>query len=443
MIYHLNKIIATTLLSIFLSFSLASSDLKTTKVKKVLKLDINSSINPATLDYLTHNFKTQMSSSDLFVIQMNTPGGLLSTTKEIISLIANSKKPVAIWIGPSGASATSAGAIIASSASILSMSEGSNIGAATPISSTGDLDKESDLRLKVINDIKALVKAQAQTHKRSHKPFEEMIEKAASFSTQEALEKKIIDFSANDIDELLKKIHQMNFQQNGKNIEIEVSNNVKIVEAQMSIGQKLLNILSSPNLAYILFLMGAALLYIELQAPGGFIAGSIGSLCLVFAAISFQVLPLNLGALGLIVLAFILLILEIYITSFGLLSIAALVSLVTGSMFLFRTVDSYLSISHSVIIATVLAISSFLALIVYVFMKSRKNIGKEKFNDQISEEGVIHDILSDGQYMIKTHGEFWKAKGPTGLNINDNVKILNKNEDMTYNIKKSHQEENI
>ena len=230
---------------------------------------------------------------------------------------------------------------------------------------------------------------------------------------------------------------------NGKNIKIEVSNNVKIAEAKMSIGQKLLNILSSPNLAYILFLMGAALLYIELQAPGGFIAGSIGSVCLVFAAISFQVLPLNLGALGLIVLAFILLILEIYITSFGLLSIAALVSLATGSMFLFRTVDSYLSISHSIIIATVLAISSFLSLIAYVFMKSRKNIGKEKFNDRISEEGVILDILADGQYMIKTHGEFWKAKGPTGLNINDNVKILNKNEDMTYTIKKSHQEENI
>lgn len=407
---------------------------ETYPISKILRLKIQSSINPATMSYLKTGFKkAQEENFHLILIEMNTPGGLVTTTKEILTLIGESEIPSAVWIRPEGASATSAGAIIASGAHLLFMSEGTNIGAATPIQMSGDIDKKSDARKKAINDLVALVQSLSEARNRNAVLFGEMIEKAASFKAQEAKEKNLINDIVNTDKELFLAISAAKgVKIKGQEKALTLTSPV-IIDFEMDLGQKLLNIFANPSTAYILFLIGAALLYLEFQAPGGFVAGAVGALCLLMAGIGFQVLPLNFGALGLMVLSFALFMMEIYITSYGILSLAGLASLVAGSLFLFRTDDAYLSLSHSLIFSVVLAIVSFIAIVVYLMVKERKNIGKEKFNDTEGEKGVVIKFLKKQEegflYQIKVHGEVWSALSEEELAVGAQIQTSEKRDD--------------
>ncbi len=298
-------------LSLFLFFSLVSSILFASEpvfieqrsVEKIIRLDINSSINPATYSYLKAGFQEAKENEfGAILITLNTPGGLVSTTKEILTLFGDSDLPVIVWIRPEGASATSAGAIISSGAHMLYMSDGTNMGAATPIEMSGDI-KQTDARSKAINDLVALVQSLAQTRGRNADLFAEMIEKASSFKSKEALEKKLIDGIANSTKDIRELSHHRVIKIKGKQVKLEFRD-AQIISFGMDLGQKLLDILANPSTAYILFVIGAGLIYLELQAAGGFIAGGVGVVCLLLAGIGFQVLPLNFGALGLIVLSF-------------------------------------------------------------------------------------------------------------------------------------------
>lgn len=395
------------------------------QVNKMLRLDIKSSINPATLDYLTAGFnKSVQENYGAILIVMNTPGGLVSTTKKILNLIGSSQIPVIIWISPEGSSATSAGAIISSGAHLLYMSEGTNIGAATPVQIGKDVE-ESDLRRKSINDLVALVTSLSKSRKRNADGFKEMIEKASSFDSQTALKTNLIDGIVNTELELRETIDGKIAHVLGKDKRLAVPINVVIEKFEMDLGQKLLDIFANPSLAYILFLIGAALIYFELQAPGGFIAGAIGVVFLTLAGIGFQVLPLNFGGLGLILLSFVLFILEIYVTSYGILSIAGLTSMVAGSLFLFRTNDSYLELSKTLIFSSTGAIGVFLGLIAYLFIRESKNIGKETFNEFIGKVGTITTSKSsEGLYQIKVGGEFWKCKSERSLKEGETAKVV-------------------
>jgi membrane-bound serine protease (ClpP class) len=406
-------------------------------------LDINSSINPATFSYLKSGFEEAKSSNaDIVLITMNTPGGLVTTTKDILTLFGESQIPVVVWIKPEGASATSAGAIIASGAHLLFMSEGTNIGAATPIQMGKDIDKKSDMRKKAINDLVALVQSLAETRGRNQKLFGEMIAKASSFKAQEAKKENLINDIANTRSELMEKMNSAKLRLKGKDYQLSLkSSSVNFRTIEMDLGQKLLNVFANPSTAYVLFLIGAALLYLEFQAAGGFVAGSIGAVCLLLAGIGFQVLPLNFGALGLIVVSFILFVMEAFITSYGILSLAGLASLIAGSLFLFRTDDAYLSLSTSFILAVVAAIGSFLGLCLFLILKERKNVGKEKFNDAIDKTGaVVKYLRKDGNvdlYQVKIGGEFWNAHSEDKLEVGDQIKVVTKEENtMNLNVKK-------
>lgn len=391
-------------------------------VDRILRLEINSSINPATLNYLQAGFKHAASEDyQALLVIMNTPGGLVSTTKEILTLFGASDIPVIIWIRPEGASATSAGAIIAAGAHILFMSDGTNIGAATPIEISGDI-KQEDARSKAVNDLVALVQSLAETRGRNAKLFGEMIEKASSFKSQEAAENKLTDGTINTVAELKKSLHNRVIKIKGKKFKIQ-SNEPLIESFDMDLGQKLLDILANPSTAYILFILGAGLIYLELQTAGGFIAGGIGAVCLLLAGIGFQILPLNFGALGLIVLAFALLVMEIYVTSYGILTLAGVASLVTGSLFLFRTDDAYLHLSTTVIFSTVGAILTFVGLIVWVIIRDRSSKHEVAFNNSVGHKATILAMLEPGIYQVKVNGEVWRAKGATTYQIGDHVMI--------------------
>lgn len=400
-----------------------------TEISKVHIFKIENSINPAVLNYLKTGFK-KVQSDHLILIKMNTPGGLVSTTKDIITLIGETSSPTAIWVTPEGASATSAGAIISSSAHYLFMSEGANIGAATPIGMDGDI-KQKDARSKAINDLVALVKSLSESRGRDPKSFGEMITDAKSFSSDTALSRKIIDAKAKTIQDIFNFINKNPKKILGTKTQYKITN-PEIQDVKMDLGQSLLNVFANPSLAYLLFLIGAALLYFEFQAPGGFIAGSIGVVSLILAGIAFQVLPLNLGALGLIVVSFVLFVLEAYITSYGILTLGGLAALIFGSLFLFRGNDSYLAIQTSLIISAALAIVLFMGIIAYMMIRDRKKIGATDFYTfKNSYCDIVKDLGQEGDgfiYKIKVAGEYWNAFSKNKLDLDAKANIIDHDE---------------
>ena len=396
------------------------------ELAKVLRLSVNSSINPATFNYLSSGFKkAQDERFDLVLITLNTPGGMVSTTKKIITLFGQSDIPVAIWINPEGASATSAGAIIASAAHFLYMSEGTNMGAATPITMNKDI-QQKDMKNKAVNDLVSLIQGLAETRGRNGKPFAEMVKNAASFKAKEALKKNMIDGIVDNERELMTKIPDQVIHIKGKKVKMSGTRPL-VVLYEMDLGQKLLDIFAHPNMSYILLLIGAALLYLELQAPGGFLAGSAGIISLMLAGIGFQLLPLNFGALCLILFSFVLLILEVYITSYGILALLGLGSLITGSLFLYRTDDVYLQLSSKLIVSAVSAIVFSLTLILWFVLKDRQKGKRPVFNSLKGRQAVIVQILEDGNYMAKISGELWQGHSERKLEKGD--KCLVKSED--------------
>ena len=396
------------------------------EVNRILRLDVRSSINPSTYNYLQNALvEAKKRDCDLVLIRLNTPGGLISTTKDILSLFGESDIPIAVWVTPSGATATSAGAIIASAAHILLMSEGTGMGAATPIQMGADIPK--DARKKAINDLVTLTQSLTRSRGRSAEGFGEMVSEAKSFGPQQALKKGFIDGIVNTEEELQKYLDGKDFVLKGNKKTIALKD-FRLVAFDMDWGQRLLNILAHPSLAYVLFLLGAALIYLEFQAPGGVLAGAVGVFSLILAGIGFQVLPLNFGALGLIVASLVFFIMEIYIVSYGVLSLVGIGSLLTGSLFLFRTDNSYLELSRSLVFGAVGTIILFLVFIAAVMLKTHKYIGKKRFNSVVGKTGKICAFLTKNDesyiYQVRIGGEFWRAETKKPCELGDFCKIL-------------------
>lgn len=412
-----------------ISFSLfaESKPVQDYQINKVTFLEINATINPAIHNYMESVFKKlSAKNGDIAVIKLDTPGGLVTTTKDILTLMGSVDFPIAVWVTPEAASATSAGAIIASGAHILVMSEGTNIGAATPITMGKDIEQK-DARSKAVNDLVALVRSLSTARGRNADEFEKMISEAKSLEAQDAFKKKVIDQIIDNQKGLINYMNDLQLSVVGKRIKLNVEPNVPTQVITMDPGQQILNMFSNPSTAYILFIIGAALVYFELQAPGGIVAGAIGAVFLVLAGIGFQVLPLNMGALGLVVLSFILFVLEAYITSFGILTIAGLASLIFGSMFLFRTENSFLDIERGLIFSVVGAVGAYVAFMAWFIVKT--HIKDKNYYTQESEEGFISKILGENKYQVKVNGEIWNATSEEALAVNDKVKITKEDDE--------------
>ncbi len=452
------KILKFLTLFFFALFSTAKAE--KFMVKNIFKMSVESTINPATHRYLEQGFERAKKAGDaLIIIKLNTPGGLVTTTKDILSLFGKSSSPVIVWITPEGASATSAGALISSGAHFLYMSPGTNIGAATPINMSGDIPGKkttkkkgekkdpieemtspqkqgSDLRAKAINDLVALTRSLSEARGRNAEAFEKMISEAKSFTAKEALKKNIIEGIASNSTDILIEIQDKEFELQGDKYKLDVHPKSKTVVIEQNLSDYLLNVFSHPQLAYLFFLIGAALIYFELQAPGGFIAGGIGVLFLILAGMGFQVLPINLGAGGLIIASFILFVLEMYITSYGILSLAGIVALTFGSLLLFDTQDSLVTLDRTFIFSTVAGIGAFILLITYVFLKFRREDSIDFFQPT-NEQGVVHKKLSQNQYQIKASGSFWRATSDEELEVGDRVSVIENNaEKLMIKIKK-------
>jgi membrane-bound serine protease (ClpP class) len=237
-------------------------------------------------------------------------------------------------------------------------------------------------------------------------------------------------------------LDKKNFNLKGQNFEISLSRSIVSKFYEPTLGQKILYVLSNPSTAYFLFLIGVALMYFELQAPGGFIAGGIGICFLLLSAISFQVLPLDWGALALLIVGVVLLVLEVYITSYGLLALGGIAAFIAGSLFLFHGEGGYISIDYPVLISTILGIGFSTGVIIWYML--RDNARQAKHGDfflPVGSEGSVMGKLEHGQLQIKVRGEIWRGSSENDLEIGDTVVVTSiDNEKLIAQVKKVNKE---
>ena len=375
----------------------------------VLVITLDGAINPAATDYINYGIEQAVEhNSECLVLRLNTPGGLLESTREIVSDILQSPVPVVVYVSPPGSRAASAGVFITLSAHIAAMAPGTNIGAAHPVSLQGQMD--STMTEKVTNDAAAFIRTISEKRNRNVKWAEDAVRKSISITETEALKDHVIDLIANNTRDLLEKI-------NGKEIKTVSglatlnTKDAEIINVEMSFQQKLLSILSDPNIAYILFMLGIYGLLFELYSPGLIFPGVVGVISLLLAFYSMHTLPINYAGLGLIIFSVILFVLEIKIVSHGLLTIGGIISLILGSVMLIKTNPAFdvVGVSWKIILLFVVLTVSFFTIAIGFGIKAQRKkpaTGQEGLINGVGE--AITDIAPKG--MIKIHGEIWNAE---------------------------------
>ncbi|MCX7879227.1 MAG: nodulation protein NfeD [Ignavibacteria bacterium] len=391
---------------IFLHFFLLAYGSET---KEVILIKIHSAITPSSSSQIKKAVEfAKEKNAEAVVIELNTPGGLLESTREIVQTILNSPIPVIVYVAPSGARAASAGVFITLSAHIAAMAPGTNIGAAHPVGLQGDSDTNT-INEKVVNDAAAFIRSIAEQRQKNVEWAERTVRESISSTEKEALEENAIDLIAPTIDSLLQAI-------DGREIKTTFglktlrTKNSKVTEYELGWRDKFLDFISNPNVAYILLMIGIYGILFELYNPGSIFPGVIGALSLLLAAYSLQMLPINLAGLALILLSIILFILEIKVVSYGMLTIAGLISLFLGSLMLIDAPGEFMRISLSLILTTVIFSFIFFTFIITLGIKAqfrRKTLG---FDELIGTEAkVVEKIRPNEKGRIMLKGELWFA----------------------------------
>ena len=270
----------------------------------------------------------------LLIIELDTPGGLLGSTREIVQLLLESPIPIAVFVSPKGARAGSAGTFITAAGNLAVMAPGTNIGAAAPISSNGG-DLEDTLASKVENDAAALIRSIAQTRGRNQDKLEATVRSAASYSAQEALADNVVDLIAENVDELLSKLNGLSVHTSLGTVVLE-TNGLEIRSFKKSILEHFLEVISEPNVSFLLLMGGGLGIVVEIFNPGLVGPGVIGVICLLLAFLALGNLPVNWAGVVFILLAVVLIVLEIAVSGFGILGVGATVSLIVGGFLLFN-----------------------------------------------------------------------------------------------------------
>ncbi len=383
---------------------------------------INGSINPTTYDYLKHEIVVaEESDAQAVIIEMNTPGGLLEATRGIVTEFLNAKVPIIVFIAPQGSRAASAGVFITMAAHIAVMAPGTNIGAAHPVSGQGEMD--SVMSGKVTNDAAAFIRTISEKRNRNIEWAEDAVRNSVSITETEALDKNVIDFIASNRAALLDSL-------DGRIIVIEkdtmtlATSSVAIVEREMNWQYDILNILSDPNISYILFLIGIYGLFFELYNPGSVFPGVAGSIALILALYSMQTLPINYAGLALIIVGIILFLLEIKITSYGLLSIGGVIALFFGSIMLYQSDGpiEFVEVSLGVIIPLVIFTALFFFFVVGAGLKAQTRKVTTGESAIVGSDAVAITILNPTG-KVRLEGETWSAESVSGK-IEKNSKVV-------------------
>jgi len=425
----------------------------------IVRITVDGAINPVSADYIEEQIdQAHTDSAELLILTLDTPGGLMESTRQIVKAELAAKVPVAVFVYPQGGRAASAGVFITMAGHIAAMAPGTNIGAAHPVnvgggfpgqdeekkdeeSGTGGAEgkdgeegektedsaepiKESDdnvMAQKILNDTVAFVRTIAEKNGRNADWAERAVRESISSTENEALKEGVIDLIAEDIDDLLEKIDGMTVKVSGEEIVLAVAGGA-VEDRPMDWKRRILAKISDPNVAYILMMLGIYGIFFELANPGVILPGALGGIFLILAFFSFQVLPINYAGVLLILLALVLFILEVKVVSFGMLTIGGIVSLFLGSIMLIDSAEPFLQISRVLIVG----MTGFTALVFVLgvglavsAMRKKPTTGSEGLVGKI---GVVTKDL-DPKGTVRVHGEIWSATSNTPVRAGEKVLV--------------------
>ena len=425
---------------------------------KAILLTVNDAIGPAIADYIERGLdRANDDRANIVIIQLDTPGGLDLSMRSIIRAIIASPVPVAIYVAPSGARAASAGTYMMYAAHIAAMAPGTNLGAATPVQMGGlpgmdppekpdpgaaddnadtdetKPDKEATKTMpanadamtkKIVNDAAAYIRSLAEMRGRNAEWAEQAVREAASLSSEQALDAGVIDIIARDTADLLQRV-------NGRTVTVlnekrVLDTNDLVVETiEPDWRNELLAIITNPNIAYILMLLGIYGLFFELANPGYVLPGVIGGISLLLALYALQVLPVNYAGLGLMFLGLALIVGELFMPSFGILGIGGVISFVMGSILLFDRESGNLAVSMPLIIAVSVLSAGFFLIVVRALHNARLRPVVTGAEELIGATGqVIADFSGDGNIHI--HGEQWHVRSDTPMRSGDSARVISR-----------------
>jgi len=404
----------------------------------VIQLTIEGAIGPATDDYIGRALETAaLRHAELVVIRMDTPGGLDSAMRGIIKSITNSAVPVASYVAPSGARAASAGTYILYASHIAVMAPGTNVGAATPVKIGGGSapgskkkdkqDKPADDTVadagkqKIINDAVAYLRSLAELRGRNQEWAEKAVREADSIPASEALQLGVIDIIASGMADLLKQIDGREVTVQGQKRTLQTSGSV-IDQLAPDWRSRFLSVITNPNVAYILMLIGIYGLMLEFSNPGAIVPGTIGAIALLLALYSFQLLPVNYAGMGLVLLGVALMVGEAFQPSFGVLGIGGLIAFVTGSIFLMDTDVPGFGIDISVIVSFAIISALVFTVVIGMAIKARRRPVVSGLEELVGAKASVLDDF-DRQGRVSIHSETWQALSNAPMRKGQRVKV--------------------
>ena len=410
--------------------------------RSAVVLDVQGAVGPATGDYIHRGIEQAVvRHAELIILRMDTPGGLDSSMRDIIQDILVSPIPVVAYVAPSGARAASAGTYILYASHVAAMAPGTNLGAATPVEIGGiqpDVPggkgkggegsgngagpgSQDAMARKQINDAAAYIRGLAQLRGRNAEWAELAVREAASLPAGEALDEGVIDLVAGDMDELLRQLQGRPVTLLGTTRVLETAG-LRIETIEPDWRSRLLAVITDPNVAYVLMLIGIYGLFFEFANPGYVLPGVAGAICLVLALYAFQILPVNYAGLALLSLGILFMLAEAFVPSFGALGIGGVIGFVIGSVILFDQGAAGYAVSLPLILALSLASAGFFLFVVGAAVKARKRPVVSGREELLRARGEVLDDFA-GKGRIRIHGEVWQAATRVPLKRGDRVRV--------------------
>ena len=375
----------------------------------VVHFRLEDTIQPASQAFIARVIdQAETDDRDLIVMELDTPGGLLDSTREITSSITGSKVPVAVLVAPAGARAASAGFFILMSADVAAMAPGTNTGAAHPVSGQGQ-DMGEHMEAKATNDASAMIRSLAEGRGRDSEKAVEAVVESSSFTASEALELGLIDLVAADLDELLRELDGREITRfDGSSVTLDLADPT-VFEARQSSAERFLSVLANPNIAYLLMALGMLGIYVEVTHPGAVFPGVVGVIAMLLALYSLSVLPVSLTGIALIVVGLVLFVLEVKVTSYGMLTVGGLAAFVLGSLMLFDSPIPDMRVSLGVILPTAVLVAVVTVFLLSRVVKAHSRRPVTGAEGMVGEIGrVVRDLDPDG--TVAVHGEWWDAR---------------------------------
>jgi membrane-bound serine protease (ClpP class) len=407
---------------------LSSTVLSQPQTSKVIvySAEVESIIHPVSAEYMIETMeRADAAGATLVVFTLRTPGGLVDSTRTIITRMLAAKTPVAIHVAPSGARAASAGFLLTIAADVAAMAPGTHIGAAHPVSGGGQAMDET-MSKKAGEDIAAYARTLAGKRGRNTQLAEQAVLQSKAFTEREALEATppLIDLIASDVPDLLAKIEGRTIARfDGRTVTLRTTS-ATIVPVTMTLRQRILSAVAHPNIAYILLTLGTLGLTIELWSPGAILPGVVGGLSLLLAFFALQVLPINYTGVLLMLFGVLLLALEVKVTSFGLLTVAGVISLIFGSMMLIDSPAPEMQLSLSLVLSVVLGFTAIAVFLVRLALAAQRRPAVTGAEGLLSETGeALTPITPQASGRVRLHGEIWNANASEPIASGDRVKV--------------------